>query len=832
MRSISGLGVRTARRQLGRYLLTALGAALGVAVLFGVLITNASIDASLDRALGPAQLPGVLVQPVGSYGSTIPADVIDTAAALPEVVRAGGTVWVNVTAPAAGTGPDGEHEFMVRGGRSVDGPAVGRGFDFGDERFDFEGRLPAEGADEISLSRDLAARLGVGLDEPLELVTRNGPVTLRVVRLADVADDNGLVSLATAQRLLGRPDAVLDVWLELAAGTDPQGWATANAAAFGEGVRLNVRSGQGLREAVAVVQGGFGALGLMATFVGAFLIYLTLSTSVEERSRTWGVVRAVGGHRRAVVQAVLGEAMVLGVVATALGLLVGGGLAFLLLRFTGALYRLPSTSIEITPRTVITAAALGLLAPPLAAFVPARRAARAEPVDAIRGRHDGAARLGRLWIAGVVLLGLGALIARRPAGDAGIRVAPLVFMLGAVLVVPAVLKPVALIVGRVSARLVPGLGDAAVKHLVRERDRSAYTLGLLMAVLAMVIALTAVQGSILKAMHDAFSIRYGADVTVWAWNGMDPAVADALRGDGAVRASTVYRGGTVGVTSPTAEQGEISIIEPDSFFALQGFPWTEGDDDRVEAALTEGGAVIVPEAYALRSGLHLGDTITLTTTAGPQPFAVAGIYATPEPGLRIVTGMTDGERWFGASAPQGVELRAADDVSPESLLARATEIVGDRPGYFLNTTAGEERDAAERVQSNFRPFLAVILVAGVVGALGLANTLSMAILRRTREIGVLRAVGIDRRALGAMVVVESLTMGGVAFVLALPLGWVLASAVLRSTSSALGFVVDLAAPWSVLPFLAMGVVVLCVVAAAGPARSIARLDPIAALRFE
>ena len=829
MRSIWGLGVRSARRQLGRYVLTAVGAALGVAVMFGVLVTNASIDAGLDRALGPAQLPAVMVQPVGSYGTTMPTGTIETAAGLPDVVRANGTVWVNVTT----SGSEGETgDFMLRGGRSVDGPAKDRGVLGAGEPFAAEGRLPAEGADEVSLSRAVAGRLGVGLGDELELVTRNGPVGLTVVRLVDAADENGLVSMATAQRLLGQGDVVLDVWIELAAGTDPQQWATTHTAAFGEGRRLNPRGGQGLRDAVAVVQGGFAALGLMATFVGGFLIYLTLSTSVAERSRTWGVVRAVGGHRRAVVQAVLGEAAALGAVATVVGLLAGGGIAFVLLRLTGTLYRLPSTSLTFTPAAVLTAAALGLLTPPLAAYVPARRAARAEPVDAMRGGRDQADRLGRAWLVGVVLLAAGALVARRPAGDAGIRVAPLLFMLGAVLVVPVVLGPVARAVGRISARLVPGLGEAAVKHLVHERARSSYTLGLVMAVLAMVIALTAVQGSILKAMHDAFEIRSGGDVTVWAWNGMDPAVADALRNDGAVAASTVFRSGDVGIASPTTEQGELTIIEPASFFELQGFPWRDGDDDRALAALTEGGAVLVPEAYAVRTGLEVDDRLTLVTTGGPQPFRVAGIYATPEPGLRLVTGIADGERWFGATSPQGVELRGADEVSPEALLARATAIVGDRPGYYLNTTSAEQRAAAERVESNFRPFLAVILVAGIVGALGLANTLSMAILRRTREIGVLRAVGIDRQALAGMVVVESLTMGGVAFVLAIPLGWVLAGAVLRSTSSALGFVVELAAPWSVLPFLAIGVVVLCVVAAAGPARSIARLDPIAALRFE
>jgi putative ABC transport system permease protein len=832
MRSISALGVRSVRRQAGRYVLTALGAALGVAVLFGVLVTNASIDAGLDRALGTAEVPGVLVQPVGSYGSTMPSSVVGQAAALRDVVRASGSSWVNAKAKRRAGGED--LELMLRGFRSVQGPAWSRRVEAPDEgSFGFEGRVPAAGADEVSLSRSVADVVGVGLGDPLELVTRSGTVQLTVVRLVDVPDENGLVSFETAQRLFGQGDAVLDVWVELAGGASPEAWVAAHGRDLGEGVRMNVRLGQELRNAVAVVQGGFGALGLMAAFVGGFLIYLTLSTSVAERARTWGVLRAVGGHRRQVVRAVLAEAAAVGVVATVVGVVAGAAVAFALLRFTGTLYRLPSTALTIRPASVVTAVALGLLVPPLAALGPAVRAARAEPVDAMRDRvgADGA-RLGRLWILGAALLGVGIVIGQRPPGDAGIRVAPLVFMLGAVLVVPVVLRPVAVVVGNVSARLVPGLGDAAVKHLVRERSRSAYTLGLVMAVLGMVLALGAVQTSILGAMHDAFRIRYGADVTVWAWNGMAPEVADALRAAPGVDASTVYRSGDASIVAPREERAELSIIEPSSFFALQGFPWADGDDRSARSALEAGDAVLVPEGYAVRTGVGRGERISLQTTTGPREFRVAGVYSSPEPGVRLVTGLVDGERWFGATTPQGVELRAADGVTPEQLLERATAVVGDRPGYFLGTTAGEEREAAARVESNFRPFLAVILLAGIVGALGLANTLGIAILRRTREIGVLRAVGIDRRSLSGMVLVESLTMGGVAFVLSLPLGWALARSVLRSTSTALGFVVDLRAPWAMLPVLAVGMVVLCSVAAAGPARRIARLDPVEALRFE
>jgi len=825
MRSISALGVRSVRRSAARYLLTAIGATLGVAVLFGVLATNASISDGIDRSVGSASVPGVRVEPIGSYGNTIPAPLLDQLGALPGVSQAWASVFINATVAGSDT------ELNVLGHRHVEGPdhTVLRARP--GEAGRFEGRDPAPGADEISLSRQRASELGVSLGDPVELVTRNGPVALTVVRIGDWPDSNGLTSFETASRIQGQGDVVQSMWVELAPGTSAREWAAQHAAVAGDALRLQVDAGDGLRNSAALIQGAFGMLGLMAAFVGGFLIYLTMSTSVAERTRTWGVLRAVGARRRDVVRAVLGEAAVLGVVATTLGLVVGAFVGTVLLRLAQVVYNLPRTGLTIESGSVITAIAVGLLTPPAAAFFPAWRAAKAEPVDAMRERHTDPSRLGPAWLVGAALVAA-ALVLQRIGGVGGaVRTAPLLFLLGAVLLVPVVLGPIARLVGKASSRLAPGLGDAAVNHLVRERTRSAYTLGLLMVVLALVLTLGGVQGSLLAALDRGFEVRYRADVTMAAWNGMPDDVADAVRDLDGVGVATAFRSGRTSIGADR-QSVELAVIETDSFFGMQGFPWSDGDDASARAALEAGNAVIVPEVYARRVGVGRGDALPMQTTQGLRDFTVAGIYATPETGVRVIVGLADGVKWFGAGAVTGFELKAAEGVTREALRAQVEEVVGDRPGYWINTMDAEHALAQEQIRQNFRPFLAVIGVAAVVGMLGLANTLGMTILRRTREIGILRAVGIQRGALGRMVLVESLTMGAVAFVLSIPLGWVLARAVLTNSSEALGFSVPFAAPTGMLPALAAIVVVIAGAASVAPARRIARLDPVTALRFE
>lgn len=825
MRSLSGLGVRSVRRSVGRYVLTAVGASLGVAVFFGVVVTNASIDAALDRVVGRSDAAAVSIEPVGTYGAELPADAVARAASLPDVRTASGTVWFPVN--RAG---DAE-PVLVRGGESVDGPAVDVEPVESERVLRTRGVDPAPGADEVSFTASRAASLGVGLGDTVEIVAPAGPVALKVVRVVDDFDDDaGFTSIETARRLAGR-GGYQQVYVALHPSTSAAAWAAEHAPVFGPGARLQVNSGGDFRSAMGVIQSAFRGLAVLGAFVGGFLIFLTLSTMVVERTSTWGVLRAVGASRGAVVRAVLAEAVVIGVVATVVGLGLGLVLASGLLGFTSRLYGLGSSAIEVSAGALAAGVTMGMLVPPLAAFLPARRAARAEPVDAMRSRHEEAADVGRAWVAGVLIFAAGLVIARR-AGTAAVQGAPLLLLFGAVLVVPLLVRPIGRLAAPAVARLAPGVGPAALQHLLRERKRSGYTLALVMVVAAMVVAVGGVQRSVVDALHEGFGVRYRSDVTVSRYNGIDENTLASIRSAPGVGASTTYRFGQVALAAPTTRSVGLLAIDPGSFFAIQDLPWSGVSAAEGRAAISRG-EVAIPRIFADQTGLRVGEEVTLRAAdGGSRSLRVGAVYATPEPGVRLIVAETTAATIIGPGQPLAIEVKGAPGTSPLQLADGIRAVTASSGGLQITTTDVQEREAARRVEQNFKPFLAVVLLAGIVGVLGLANTLVLSVVRRTRELGVLRAVGVGRRDVARMVVMESASLAAIALAIGLPLGQLLSATLLRGAASALGFTAASTVPWALLPVVIVLTMLMAVLAAVAPARRAARLDPVAALRFE
>ena len=825
MRSLSGLGVRSVRRSMGRYVLTAVGASLGVAVFFGVVVTNASIDAALDRVVGRADAAAVSIDPVGTYGAELPADAVARAASLPDVRSASGTIWFAVNRKGV------SDPLLVRGGESVDGPAADADPVQEERVLRTRGADPAPGADEVSFTASRAASLGVGLGDGVQVVAPTGPVTLKVVRLVDDFDDDaGFTSIETARRLAGR-GGYQQVYVALQPSASAETWAAQHAGVFGPGARLQVNAGGDFRSAMGVIQAAFRGLAVLGAFVGGFLIFLTLSTMVVERTATWGVLRAVGAPRGAVVRAVLAEAVVIGVVATVAGLALGLVLASGLLRFTSRLYGLGSSSIEVSAGALVAGVAMGMFVPPLAAFLPARRAARAEPVEAMRSRHEEAGDVGRGWIAGVVIFAAGLVVARR-AGTAAVQGAPLLLLLGAVLVVPLLVRPIGRLAAPAVARLAPGVGRAALQHLLRERKRSGYTLALVMVVAAMVVAVGGVQRSVVDALHEGFRVRYRSDVTVSRYNGIDENTLAAIRSATGVGSSTAYRFGEVDVSAPVTRSVGLLAIDPGSFFAIQDLPWSGVSGEKGRAAITRG-EVAIPKIFADATGLRAGEELMLRAVDGAsRAVRVGAVYATPEPGVRLILAEATAATIIGPGQPLAIEVKAEPGTSPQQLSDGIRLATASSGGLQITTTDVQERDAARRVEQNFKPFLAVVLLAGIVGVLGLANTLILSVIRRTRELGVLRAVGVGRRDLARMVVMESASLAAIALAIGLPLGQLLSATLLRGAASALGFTAASTVPWGLLPIVVILTMAMAAVAAVAPARRAARLDPVAALRFE
>ena len=532
----------------------------------------------------------------------------------------------------------------------------------------------------------------------------------------------------------------------------------------------------------------------------------------------------------------------LGLIGSALGLLLGRVLAGAGVGAIEALLDLELRPLGLPVGAAVIGIVVGVGVSIVAAWLPGRRAAATGPITAIREGAAAVEARGRWWLRALILAvgllsgGLGEGFGRRSAST-------VLVLLGAVLLVPFVVQPVARVVGRVTHRLAGGVGSIAVMHLVKERSRSAYTLALVMVVLAMLIAVAGTNAAMASTLDAIIDRSIGGSVQIGSPGAFDPKVADtiaAIDGTGALTPIRFGRServeqekradGTVVSEQRTAV--EISVIDAPTYFEVSGLSWVEGDDESAEAALTAGGAALLPDATSASSGLGQGDTVLLDTSEGLQPFEVAGTYATVGSGFGIYVGTPDAER-FGAGRPHGFLVDAEDGVDPERLaddIEAALRYAGYDP--IVDSPESTRKWAFGQLQGFFGLAYVILVVAAAAGLLGLANTLAVSVLSRTREIGMLRSVGTTRKQIRRLVLVEAITLAIVAFVLAVPLGVVINLGSAAAFTGAIGASIEPTQPWGALPYLLALTVGVAALASLLPARRAGRLEPVAALRFD
>jgi putative ABC transport system permease protein len=847
VRSLTGLSTRGVRRRPGRFALTGAGIALGVAVLFAVLITSTATTAALDDAIsGSAGEVDVAVTPAGSYDATIPPSVVDHLRDLDGVDTAIGQVTLRSSVvpepgqPAASTR---ERITFVVGTDLVAGAAI--------RRFDLEsGAMPASGR-EVVLGRRSADELQLEVGDEVGLATPTGTHRVVVAGIlgrsgAGLAFQGGVAyaPLATTRQMLGKGDVLTGIDVVLDDDVDTEDWIAAHRAQVPDGVFLQDADtlASDFRQFLVAISGGLMLMAAIAMFVGGFLVFLTFTIAVAERTRTYGTLRALGAHPRQVRRVVLGEAIVLGLAGSAVGLGLGRLLGGVGVGAIEALLDLDLGGLGFPLGAALLGLALGVGVSVVAAWLPGRRASAVSPTIAIR---EGAAAVevrGRWWLR-ALLLAIGLVSGALGEGFGRRSISTVLVLLGAVLLVPFVLQPVARVVGRVTQRLAGGTGSIAVMHLVKERSRSAYTLGLVMIVLAMLIAVAGTNAAMANTLDSIIDRQTGGAVQVGSPNAFDPSVEQTLASiEGTGRLTPVRfgqserveqeRSGDGTVARETRDRVEIAVVDAPSFFRVAGFSWADGDDASAEAALTRGGAVLLPDATSASGGYERGDTVLLETSEGLVPFEVAGTYAVVGPGFGFTVGAPDAAR-FGAGRPNVFLVDPEDGVDPEAL-ADDIEAALRYGGYDPIVDSPEStRDwAFGQLQGFFGLAYVILVVAAMAGLLGLANTLAVSVLSRTREIGMLRSVGTTRKQIRRLVLVEAITLALVAFVLAVPLGFLINLGSAAAFKGAIGASIEATQPWGALPLLLVLTLGVAALASILPARRAGRLEPVAALRFD
>jgi len=543
-----------------------------------------------------------------------------------------------------------------------------------------------------------------------------------------------------------------------------------------------------------------------------------------QRTRELAVLRALGGSRRQLLRSVLLESTLIGAVAGAVGLGLGVLVAKGLTAAFGSIgLELPEAPLAIEPRTIVIALLLGPVVTAFAAVLPARRAASVQPVEAMREAALPVVSFRRRTIVGGVLGVLGTALvvlglAEGKATSVGFGAAAAILAVTAF--GPLLIKPVTRALAWPLRRLGGEPGRLAEGNILRSPRRSASTAAALMIGLALVSG-TAVVGSSLQGMvDDELEDVMRADLVIEAPMAMPfgPETAAAVAELPGVETAASLKMATADVSSPgriTEEKdARVVAMEPDEVPAVFDLPMAEGS---VEALAP--GRLLVSE----KSGLSVGDTAVvaleggedlLLTVAGVFRTAALGDYLISTPQLLEVAPKASDFQVFVAGE-QGVAAAELEEAVDTFLLDTFPLVDAKTGAEFSESRQGMIGEAVNMVSI-------LLVLSLLIALLGVANTLSLSIIERTREVGMLRAIGMARRQLRSMVRVEALLMAAygalVGVAVGLSLGWVLATVILD------GWDVAITIPTGRLAAFVGLTLVAAVVAAMLPARRAARMN--------
>ena len=845
-----------------RALSTALAVFFGVAMVAGTLLLTESVDRSfsdlfseVNEEIDVTVRSRVAVE--GEFGEG-PATGFD-ASVLPRV-RA-----VEGVATAEGVIADDRITILGDDGERIGPPSGGPPHlalsTVQDERFDpltvIEGERPASPT-EVAIDSTASEDEGFAVGDQVRITGAAGAREYTVSGIIEFGSGGSSLganfaqfTLPEAQRLTGKVGRFDEIDVAAAEGVSAEQLARSVAEAVGP--EFEVRTGaETASEDAGEISEGFGFLTTallvfagIAVFVGGFLIFNTFSITVAQRVREFAMLRTLGASARQVLTAVLAEAALIGLLASGLG--IAGGFGFVELikaMFEAFGFSLPVTDLRLDAQTVAIAVAVGVGATVVAALIPALRATGVAPLEALResrGSLEAEERRSRrrtIIAAVLLLLGLG-LLALGLFATAAIEAALAQLGLGLVLLFVGI----ALLGGRFIPPLASGLGwpierlrgvtgRLARENSQREPGRTATTAAALMIGVALVVFVGVFSASLKASVNETLDQQFAGDVSILNTDGFSPipaAVADEVaQVDG------------VGAVSPTAsvparidpldEEITLTGLEP-NLPEVANIDWTEGSDQTL-SGLGETEA-IVEEGWGEDNDVAVGDELTVTGPRGDQL------------GVTVVGSVRDsvGLLVQSLAMPRATlrdELGAADDLitfvgfdpgaDPGATRTAVDELLADR---FPNTEARNQEELKDDQSQQIDQLVTLIYVllglSVIVSVFGVVNTLALTILERTRELGMLRAIGTSRRQVRRMVRYESVINALLGTVVGAVIGVILASAAVEALKDeGLVLSIPLALPIVVL----VAALVLGVLAAIGPARRASRLDVIEALQYE
>jgi putative ABC transport system permease protein len=517
---------------------------------------------------------------------------------------------------------------------------------------------------------------------------------------------------------------------------------------------------------------------VVALLVGAFMIFNTFSITVAQRTKENGLMRALGASKRQVLGSVLLEAVVVGIIASVIGLAAGVAVAIgLKAMLSGLGFGLPAGGIVFTARTALIAGLAGLAVTMIAAVSPARKAAKVPPVAAMQDVTVGSTGYGskeRVMVGSAILvLGVAALFTGLFTNVSSrvlvVGVGALLVFFGVSVLGRTVSLPLSRAVGAPLPRLRGVTGKLARQNAMRNPKRTAASASALMIGVGLVGFITILASSSTASVNSAIDRSFAGDIVIDSGGGMmggvDPALARQLGKLPQVQAAT---GVAIGLAEVNGKVEQLSAVDPVAGSKIFDVSPVQGSI----AALGHDGIAVYKDVAAA-DHLKLGSTVpVLFKDTGPQKLTVALIYgeATGAPAPRYFMG----NQAFNANVPvrydSRVFVKKAPGVSTAAALAAVRAVANKYSGTTVMDQAAFKVDQAKPIQQELTLVYALLALAILIALLGIGNTLALSIFERTRELGVMRAVGMTRHQLRAMIRWESVIIALQGTVLGLLIG--------------------------------------------------------------
>ncbi|NXY99393.1 FtsX-like permease family protein, partial [Streptomyces sp. BR123] len=783
--------LRTALRNVlahkARLAMTVLAVCLGVAFVSGSLVfadsTTAAYRASLSKnhagiavTVDPKHPPGT---PAGERTTALDDALVARLAAVPGVTAARPTVDGSVTLAAKDGSPLRADNTMGKlAAAYMPGP------DGEDGRYPLTaGRAPRTDG-EVALDRSTAAAGAYALGDTVILAS-DGPV-LRMRLVGTVSTDDTRVTSggtlavfdkATAQRLFASPGGYTGIDLSAAPGTDPFDLArrigtllpadraeatTATAKADQQQVLIDAKTRSHARLPLV-----FATVSL---FIGSFLVINTFTMLITRRSREIALLRAVGATRRQVVGSVLAEAALVGLAASVLGFALGLVVATVLPGLLGtADDLLPQGPLVIGPTPVLASLTVGVGVTVLAAWLPSRRAAGIAPVEAMRtAEQPPSPALSRIRGAAgtaVLLTGAGLLVSlsdAKDASDANLRTAMLgcgILVTGLILLAPLLAGPVVRVLGRCASRLGVA-GDLAKDNALRDPRRTAATAVALMISTALVSGLAVIDHSSSRALDSQAAEGLSADYVISTRNtttAVEPAALQRLAAVPGVATASAVADSTL---STGALVRQVSGVDPKTVGEVMKLRFASGSATGIGP-----GRIAVSDSFARENRITTGDRLNASIGPGPgggdrgRPYTVVGVYRDNPTAQDVLAWRGDVQQNSHLrDSVQRVLVRTEGAAASADIEKQLRGAVGHSPLLKVQSRAQLVREQAGVAGELITMVFGLLALGVVISALGMVNTLAMSVAERTREIGVLRAIGMDRAGIRRMIRLESLAV--------------------------------------------------------------------------